>query len=221
MNRQARIESKVTELIHEFQARLHALGFDTSHEPRKDGEEGLLLYRELKRGEHSCATCEETGTISEWFGKEHSPGRDGLYQVRREGGTSFAKFNDGSWEGGNPDLWRGIDWRISRQEQDRLFSILREEKQGSKPDAALALIRHHLAERSNDEILNTLTDEFGIKEKIYYKVIQHKDPAGARQVLHLVYDDLLDEKVPDHIRQQIEQETSNFDLIFESEIDLP
>ncbi|MGF6971504.1 hypothetical protein OKW43_008599 [Paraburkholderia sp. WC7.3g] len=211
MNRQERIDSKVAELFDEFEARLHALGFTTSHEPARDGEVGTLIYEEVRRDGRSYATCEDTGAISEWFDKELLPSRQGLYQVRHGEKISFAAFDAGAWEGGAPDAWRGIDWRISKEERNRLYAILRDRKHGSKPDAALALIRHHLCSRSNERATNTLRDEFGIKEKVYYGVIMRKDPEGARQIGHLVEADVLSEAPPPDIRDRISHRIETFD----------
>lgn len=124
---------------------------------------------------------------------------------------SLAAFEAGAWEGGTPDAWRGIDWRISKEERDRLYAILRDRKHGSKPDAALALIRHHLCSRSNENATNTLRDEFGIKEKVYYGVIMRKDPEGARQIGHLVEADVLSVTPPPAIRDRISHRIETFD----------
>jgi hypothetical protein len=211
MNRQARIDGKVADLFAEFEARLRALGFTTTHQPASDGQDGFLSYQEARSGDLSCATCEETGEITEWFDKEHVPGRNGEYQVRRGNEVSFEIFKDGAWEGGEPDAWRGIDWRISKQEHNRHLTVLRDQVQGSKPDAALALIRHHICANSNDRVMNTLTDEFGIRAKVCCGVILRKDLDGANQIFHLVNDDVL-EPVPEDVRQQIEHRIETFDL---------
>lgn len=212
MNRQARIDSKVAKLFAEFEARLRALGFTTMHLPASGGQEGFLSYQEARSGELSCATCEETGESTEWFGEEHAPGRNGEYQVRRGNEFSFMAFNDGAWEGGAPDAWRGIDWRISGQDRARFLSILSNREHGSKPDAALALIRHYLTARANDRQVNDSGDEFGVNEKIYSGVLMKKDSEGAKQVLHLVYKDVVLDVPPESVRQEIERKIATFDL---------
>ncbi|BFG81422.1 hypothetical protein PTKU46_94560 [Paraburkholderia terrae] len=211
MNRQGRVDKKVKELLDEFEARLRALGFDTTHVPGGNGKEGLLSYQEVVREERSCATCEETATITEWFDRSRPPTQDGQYQVRRGEDVSFAHFSAGAWDGGEPDAWRGIDWRISKIDSERLYSILSDQKHGSKPDAALALIRHHVTTRTNDRLTNEVKDEFGIAEKICSGVVLKKDPEGARQVLHLVDKDVLS-KVPEQVRQEIEHRIATFAL---------
>ncbi|CAG9269793.1 hypothetical protein [Paraburkholderia caribensis] len=211
MNRQGRVDNKVKELLDEFEARLRALGFITAHVPAANGKEGLLSYQEVIREDRSCATSEETGTITEWFDRSRPPNQDGQYQVRRGSDVTFAEFKAGDWEGAKPDAWRGIDWRISNEDSERFLSILSDQKHGSKPDAALALIRHHVTTRANDRQASEVKDGFGITEKVYSGVILKKDPEGARQILHLVDKDVLSE-VPEHVRQAVEHRITTFAL---------
>lgn len=213
MNRQARIDGKVAELVAEFEARLRALGFKTQHAPASDGTEGVLLYQEVRTDGRSHATCEDTGAITEWFDNGHAPGRNGEYQVRRGNEISFEIFKNGAWAGGKPDSWRGIDWRISEQKQDGHLAVLQDKVHGSKPDSALALIRHCICANSNDRGANTLTGKFRIRAKAYYRVIKQKDSDGAKQTLHLVDPDLIESKpLAKDVLQQIEHAIETFYL---------
>ncbi|ANC44118.1 hypothetical protein A6P55_07720 [Pandoraea pnomenusa] len=106
-----------------------------------------------------------------------------------------------------PTVWRGVDWRVSDDERARLLSILQDQEHGSKPDAALALIRHQLTSRSN----NQTADEFSFEERVYARVILKKNPSGAKEVLHLVEKDI-SVPVPESVRQRIEHRAEMFDF---------
>ncbi|VVE67001.1 hypothetical protein PCA31118_02439 [Pandoraea captiosa] len=201
MDRQGRINRKVSELISEFEARLRALGFYTEHHPASESEDGLgfLVYQAARNESGVCTSCEDTGTITEWYPAERLPTRDGVYQIKDKARTVFAEFREDKWSGVEPIAWRGVDWRVSDDELARLLNILRDQEHGSKPDAALALIRHRLTCRNNDQT----ADEYDVEARVYARVILKKNPSGAKEVLHLVEEDIT-VPVSENVRKRIE-----------------